>query len=149
MLLESPLVNYNSISINGKEITFDTDTCRVSFNPPFNEIKVSMAPTNCSLSYYEVRVTEASEPYDIEVGNLAHWTTNIALNKTYSFIIPVNSTLFNKGNGMYRISFYAKSAIDGSWDVAYLLFTVDGFYLVAEDGGELGVLTTREAPTNN
>lgn len=72
MLLDSPLVNYNSISINGTPITMGASSCRASFNPPFNKIDVSITPTNCSLSHYEVRVTRAEDPYDIEVGSLAY-----------------------------------------------------------------------------
>jgi hypothetical protein len=72
MLLESPLVNYNSISINGNPITLNTSSCRASFEPPYNKIDVSITPTNCSLRYYEVRVTRAEDPYDIEVGSLAY-----------------------------------------------------------------------------
>ena len=153
MLLESPLVNYNSISINGVEVNLETDSCRASFQAPFNKIDVSLTPTNCSLSYYEVRVTRAEDPYDIEVGSLAYWNTNIALNKTHSFSINIIPEVFKLNEGektaTFRISFYAKSSIDGSWDVTYLVFTLDNSYLCFSDGSTLEVLTTREAPQNN
>lgn len=71
MLLESPLINYKSISINSSPINMET-TCHASFNPPFNKIDVIMTPTNCSLNYYEVRVTRVEDAYDIGVGNLAY-----------------------------------------------------------------------------
>lgn len=147
MALVSPLVTYNSIKINNVDVLLDGN-CRASFNSPFNKINVTMTPTNCSLSYYEVRVTGIDDPYDIEVGNLAYWTASVAQNKTHSFTININETLFNKGNGVYRISLYAKSAIDGSWDTSYLLFTVDNNQFVLADGTTFSVLTTREAPSN-
>lgn len=153
MLLESPLVSYNSISVNGTSILMDSSTCRVSFEPPFNKIEVSMTPTNCSLSYFEVRVTRVDDPYDIEVGELAYWNSNIALNKTHSFSINVTKDTFklneNEKTAVFRLSFYAKSSIDGSWDVSYLVFTLDNFYICCSDGSSLEVLTTREAPQNN
>lgn len=153
MLLESPLVNYNSISINGNQIALGTSYCRVSFEPPHNKIDVSITPTNCSLRYYEVRVTRAEDPYDIEVGSLAYWNTNIALNKTLSFSIPVTPEIFQLKEGEkvaeFRISFYAKSSEDGSWDVTYLVFTLDNYYLTLSDGSAFEVLTTKEAPKVN
>jgi len=71
MLLESPLINYNSIKINGIEIELET-TCKASFSSPFNKIDFEMTPTNCSLSHFEVRVTGVDDAYDIGVGNLAY-----------------------------------------------------------------------------
>lgn len=153
MLLESPLVNYNSISINGNPITLNTSSCRASFEPPYNKIDVSITPTNCSLRYYEVRVTRAEDPYDIEVGSLAYWNTNIALNKTLSFSINITPEIFKLKEGEkvaeFRLSFYAKSSEDGSWDVTYLVFTLDNSYLCFSDGSTFEVLTTKDAPQIN
>jgi hypothetical protein len=70
-MLTSPLVNYKSISINGKQISMESE-CRASYNSPFKKIDVSIIPTTCSLRYYEARVTRAEDPYDIEVGSLAY-----------------------------------------------------------------------------
>lgn len=70
MPLDAPLVRYDSISINGKEIAMGSTTCRASYNSPYNKINVTLTPTNCSLSYYEVRVTRADEPYDIQTGEI-------------------------------------------------------------------------------
>lgn len=72
MPLNAPFVEYNSISINGNEIAMESTTCRASYNSPFNKINVTFTPTNCSLSYYEVRVTRVDEPYDIQTGALAY-----------------------------------------------------------------------------
>lgn len=152
MLLESPLVNYNQISINGVPINLGTDSCRASFQAPFNKIDVSLTPTNCSLSYYEVRVTRAEDPYDIEVGSLAYWNTNIELNKIHSFSINITPEVFKLNEGekiaTFRISLYAKSSIDGSWDVSYLFFTFDQMNFIVSDGSDFSVLTDRDAPTD-
>jgi len=71
MGLVTPLVTYNSITIGSTDITLSS-TGRVSFNPPYNRIDVVMTPTNCSLSYYEVRITAADAAWDIETGTLAY-----------------------------------------------------------------------------
>jgi len=147
-MLETPLVRYDSIKIGTIDVALSSEG-RVSFNAPYNRVDIRFTPTNCSLSYYEVRITGVNDPYDIEVGNLAYWNTNIAANATHSFSFPVNSTLFDAGDGTYRVSLYAKSAVDGSWDVAYLLFTVGNEQFVPADADGFEVLTTRTAPNNN
>lgn len=55
-MLNSPLVNYKSILINDKQISIGSEV-KASYSSPFNKINVVFTPTNCSLSYYEVRVT--------------------------------------------------------------------------------------------
>ena len=162
MLLETRLLQYNSIKINGIEIDVETG-CTASYNAPFNKIDVEMTPINGSLSYYEVRVTPVDDSYDIGVGALpkqnpggkdaddCSWIS-LPGNKSHKFSIMIEPESFVLEAGQtsrtFRISFYAKSAIDGSWDVYYLLFTLDGSQLMLENGDALYVLTTREAPQN-
>ena len=62
--------------------------------------------------------------------------------------IAINNTNFAYGDGAYRISFYAKNAIDGSWDVSYLFFTLDQMNFTLSDGSSFAVLTDRAAPTD-
>lgn len=145
MGLVTPLVTYNSISINGKSVAL-SNSCKASFEAPYNKININLTPTNCSLSQYEVRVTQADANYDIGVGQLAYWDTNIENNKAYTFQIDINATNFIYGDGTYRISLYARSSVDGSWDMAYLFFVVEGQFTL-DDGSALAVLTTREAPS--
>ncbi len=145
MSLITPLVSYDTIRINGKDISLSS-SCRASFIAPYNKINIEMAPTNCSLSYFEVRVTGLDAEYDIGVGAKAYWTTNIAANAKHTFTIDINSENFTLGDGAYRISLYARSALDGSWDVTYLFFTVSGEQFILADGLEFGVITTKEAP---
>ena len=121
-MLETPLVRYDSIKIGTVDVALSSEG-RVSFNAPYNRVDIKFTPTNCSLSYYEVRITrdDSSTPYDIGVGTLASWSSNLELNKQHSFSIPVtkdvngtSSSLFPTENVKYRISMYAKSSVDGS-----------------------------------
>lgn len=145
MELTTPNVEYISLSIAGKNILL-ASSCRASFKPPFNKIDVKIQPKNTSLSYYEVRITKADEEWDIGVGTLAYWEANVSSNVPHQYSIDINSTNFAKGDGAYRISFYAKSALDGSWDVSYLFFTLDQTYFTLADGSTFEVLTTKSAP---
>ena len=153
MELTTPNVEYSSLSIAGKEILLSS-SCRASFKPPFNRIDVTIKPKNTSLSYYEVRITKADEDWDIGIGVLPKdpdgiecWCASIPQNKHYQFSIAINEENFIHGDGAYRISFYAKSATDGSWDVSYLFFTLDQTYFTLSDGSIFSVLTDEEAPT--
>lgn len=146
MRFNTPLIEYTSIKIHDKEVELD-GAARVSFSSPYNQIDITFQPTNTSLSYYEVRVTEDGEPYDIGVGNCAYVATSIPLNAAHKFSISVNSTTFDKGDCVYRISLYAKSALDGSWDIAYLFITLDGYSFQLSDGSLFGVVTDRDIPS--
>ena len=148
MELNTPNVEYISLKIASKDILLSS-SCRASFKPPFNKIDVALRPKNSSISYYEVRITRADEDADIGVGTLASWSANIPANEEYQFSIDINKTNFTHGDGAYRISFYAKSAIDGSWDVSYLFFTLDQTYFTLSDGSIFAVLTDRDAPERN
>ena len=44
---------------------------------------------------------------------------NISANSEHQFSIDINNTNFAHGDGAYRISFYAKNAIDGSYCYGY------------------------------
>lgn len=144
----TPIVDYLSIKIANTDILLSS-TCRASFKPPYNKIDVQIKPMSTSLSYYEVRITQADEVADIGVGTLAYWDANIRADEIKTFSIDINTTNFNHGDTTYRISFYAKSAIDGSWDVSYLYFTVEDFQFILSDGNEFTVLTTKDIPTDH
>lgn len=144
----TPMVDYLSIKIANTDILLSS-TCRASFKPPYNKIEIQLKPTTASLSYYEVRVTSADEVADIGVGKLAYWDANISANEVKTFNIDINNTNFSHGDTTYRLSFYAKSAVDGSWDVSYLYFTFDDIQFTLSDGCEFAVLTGRDAPTDH
>ena len=144
----TPIVDYLSIKIANTDILLSS-VCKASFKPPYNKIDVQIKPTTTSLSYYEVRVTQADEVADIGVGALAYWDANIRADEVKTFSINIDTTNFSYGDTTYRISFYAKSAIDGSWDVSYLYFTVEDLQFTLSDGSGFAVLTTRDIPTDN
>lgn len=147
MGLTTTLVNYKSIKVADKELLLDGSAI-VSFNPPTNKIEITMQPLEYSLSYFEVRITKATDPYDINVGirPAGCYSYNVSANKEHTFIIDVNEENFIHGNGEYRISLYAKSALDGKWDIVYLFFTSGGLQFTLADGTPLAVSTKREAP---
>ena len=143
----TPNITYKSIKINNTDISLSSTT-KVSFISPFNKINITIRPTTCSISYYEVRVTKDTEDYDIGVGNCAYFTGSLSVDQDYSFSININNTLFNKGDGKYRISLYGKSSLDGSWDVTYLLFTVDNEQVIDSNNNGIEMLTIQDAPEN-
>ena len=147
MELNTPNVEYISIKIADIDILLSS-SCRASFKPPYNKIDVIIKPKKYSLSYYEVRITKADEEWDIGKGQLAHWDANVPGDVETPFSIDINNINFIHGDGAYRISFYAKSAIDGSWDVSYLFFTLDQMNFTLSDGSIFAVLTDRDAPTD-
>lgn len=151
--LNTPNLEYLSIKLAGNEIALSS-SCIASFKPPYNQIDIKLKPTNTELSYYEVRITGADESYDIGVGTRAEliqdgesvtWLANMPMNAICAYSLPINSTNFKQGDGTYRISFYAKSASDGSWDVSYLYFTLDQYFTLS-DGSTFAVLTDQSAP---
>ena len=143
----TPIVDYLSIKIANTDVLLSS-ICRASFKPPYNKIDVQIKPMTTSLSYYEVRITQADEVADIGLGTLAYWDANIRADEIKTFSIDINTTNFSHGDNTYRISFYAKSAVDGSWDVSYLYFSVEDIQFVLSDGSEFAVLTTRDIPTD-
>ena len=156
MLLETRLLQYNSVQINGIDVETNS---KASYQSPFNKIDVEMTPTTGSLSYYEVRVTSVDDPYDIGVGALPKQDTGndafwigLAGNKSHKFSIMIQPESFVLEAGQtsktFRLSFYAKSAIDGSWDMTYFVFTLDNESLILSDGSFLKVLTTQEVNQN-
>jgi hypothetical protein len=147
MRLETPLIEYTSIKLNGTEVELN-GIARVSFSSPYNKIDITFQPTNTSLSYYEVRVTEDSESYDIGIGNRAYATTSIPLNTPHTFSLNVTPDIFDKGDSVYRISLYAKSALDGSWDIAYLFITLNDGYFQLADGSLFNVVAINDIPSN-
>ena len=145
MELTTPVVEYISIKIADTDILLSS-RCRASFESPYNKIDVTIKPTKSSLSYYEVRITKADEDWDIGKGKLAYWDANVPGDIETTFSIDINNKNFAQGDGAYRISFYAKSSLDGSWDVSYLYFTLDNLQFILSDGSTFSVLTDREAP---
>ena len=148
MELNTPNIEYISIKIAGKDILLSS-ACRASFKSPFNKLDLTIKPKDTSISYYEVRITKADEVADIGVGTLASWSSNLPANTEYQFSIDINSKNFAYGDDAYRLSFYAKSALDGSWDVSYLFFTLDQTYFTLADDSVFAVLTDRAVPVEN
>jgi hypothetical protein len=153
MLFETSLVSYDSIKINNEEITLDGNY-RVSFSPPYNKVDINFSLLESSLSYYEVRVTGEDDPYGVGEGILALNPNeeplalfSLALNKSHAISISVCPKVFNKGDGVYRVGLYAKSAVDGIWDITYFLFTLSDGYVYTSDGELIGVCTTQESPS--
>jgi hypothetical protein len=154
----------NSIEfyINGIKISQDVG-CIASYISPFNKIDVKLTLADYAISYCEVRVTEVDADYDIGVGNLplktlpvnqtdplnhAVWV-GLRANYTHNlsfYITPEGFPITEPGRKTFRVSLYAKNELDGSWNVSYLVFTLDGAQLLLADGTALGVLTTREIP---
>lgn len=119
---------------------------RCSYISGNNTIKVRFQ-SDISLNYYEVRVTKVTEEYDIGLGTCPYRNTDgFAANTEHTFIIPVTPEYFPE-MGTYRVSLYAREALENTWDVTYLFITADLkiFQPVGQEEGEgMEVLTKRK-----
>jgi hypothetical protein len=106
-------INYSTFKYNEKTLTGHvvrevelSGAVRVSFNDGFNTIKYSITPDETILKYV-VRVTKEPGDYDVNTGEVLHYSTNISPNKATEITLTVDSNTFKEGDGMYRISMYA------------------------------------------
>lgn len=114
-MVTAPIMEY-SISINNQSITVNSENpIRASFNPPYNIISGTYKSTNISLSRFEIRITAADADFDIDLGTRPYYAAaNISANSTHEFSFEINKENFNLGDITYRISLYARSALDGT-----------------------------------
>ena len=118
-------------------------TCKVSYD---YKITIEVTPNNCSLSQFDIRATGSDASWDIDQGKLLNRITNLSKNSSRSCEFLINRENFPTA-GDYRIGLYARNALDDSWDVTYLFFTLaeqsgtEQFILA--DGTPFEVITTR------
>ena len=114
-MVTAPIMEYE-LSINGQNIIVNnTEPIRASFNPPYNRISGTYKSTNISLSRFEIRITAADDDFDIDLGTRPYYVAaNISANSVHEFSFEINEENFNLGNINYRISLYARSALDGT-----------------------------------
>ena len=60
-----------------------------------------------------------------------------------------NEENFNLGNINYRISLYARSALDGTWDVTNILFDLNGLQLDPSDEFDGIEVYSQKEPVNS
>lgn len=132
-------IQYSTFKFNEKTLTGYvvkeaelSGTVRVSFNSGFNTISYSITPDETILKYV-VRVTKDNEDYDVNTGNLLHYSTNISPNKATNIVLTVDNTVFTKGDGIYRISMYAWNGV--VWDYTCLFICSDGMFVPADSDG--------------
>jgi len=141
-----PQVDYKALTVNGVNY-LTSNAVKVSFVPPYNTVSITFRP-NVLLNRYIVNATYGDAAYDIDVGKRlvaapGGSITSIPSTQDTTVSFEVNSTNFDQGDGLYRISLYAQSAVDYSWDVSYILLTVSNDTFVPSDGGTFEVLTTK------
>ena len=88
-----------------------------------NKITVKFT-ANSALSEWQVRITKAENDYGVDNGTKVCYRTNIATGAEIEENIPLTSTYFNEGDGVYRVSLFAQRSFDGLWDVTYIFMTV-------------------------
>ena len=149
-MVTAPIMEYN-ISINNQSITVNSENpIRASFNPPFNIISGTYKSTNISLSRFEIRITAADADFDIDLGTRPYYATaNISANSVHEFSFEINEENFNLGNITYRISLYARSALDGTWDVTNVLFDLNGLQLDPSDEFDGIEVYSQKEPVNS
>jgi hypothetical protein len=137
-----PDVSYNisvaNLKFNTTEAVTVGSLCKVSYN---HKITIKVTPNNCGLGQFDIRVTGSDDPWDIDQGKLLNRATNLSKNSSYNCEFFINQENFPTA-GDYRIGLYARNALDDSWDVTYLFFTLSEQFILA-DGSSFEVLTTR------
>lgn len=99
----------------------------VSFNNGHNKVTIIFT-SDVSLDYAELRVTKAGDEAGLGIGNLAHFTSgNIAADQQQTWSFNVTSDLFDKGDGTYILSLYARNALNGYWSDLQLFMTIEGY----------------------
>ena len=120
----APTLTY-SVNLNGKSIEMGSSNTRASYSEGFNTINVTYS-SDISLNYHCCMVTKADEEYGINKGvEVFKDFGGISANENHSYSFLINSTNFNKGDGVYRVSFYSREAATQIWDVTYLLLTTE------------------------
>lgn len=135
-------IKVTNLKFNTVEDLAINSECRVSYNC---KITITLIPNNCGLSQFDIRATVLESPWDIDQGKLLSRSTNLRQSSAHTCEFIINTENFPEA-GSYRIGLYAKNELDGSWDVSYLVFTLNGTQLILKDGTALSVLTTREIP---
>lgn len=142
-------IQYSTFKFNEKTLTGRvvkeaglSGVVRVSFNSGFNTISYSITPDETILKYV-VRVTKDNEDYDVDTGNLLHYSTNISPNKATNITLTVDNSTFNKGDGVYRISMYAWNGV--MWDHTYLFICFDGLTFKPADSDGFEVYSDKDA----
>jgi hypothetical protein len=143
-----PNVSYNisvtNLKFNTTEAVTVGSMCKVSYN---HKIILNLIPNNCGLDQFDIRVTDSDDPWDIDQGKLLNRATNLRQGISHECEFSINPETFPTV-GEYRIGLYARSALDDSWDVTYLFFTLteqsgtEQFILA--DNTPFEVITTRD-----
>ena len=141
-------IQYSTFKFNEKTLTGHvvkeaglSGAVRVSFNSGFNTISYSITPDETILKYV-VRVTKDNENYDVDTGNLLHYSTNISPNKATNIVLTVDNSTFSKGDGVYRISMYAWNGV--MWDLTYLFVCFDGLAFKPADSDGFEVYSNKD-----
>lgn len=99
----------------------------VSFNDGHNKVSIVFS-SDVSLDYAELRVAKTGDETGLGIGNLASFTSgNIAADSQQTWSFNVTSDLFDKGDGTYILSLYARNALNGYWSDLQLFLTVEGY----------------------
>ena len=145
-----PEMSY-TIKFNGKNISLG-ESVRASFKDGFNTVSGTATSTNVSLNWFEIRVTEADEDWGIDKGNRLFITVgSIEANTAYNWNFTITPDKFNMGNSTnkaFRIAFYSRSALDGTWNITYTLLDLQSLSLIDSNGVSLEV-PTQEEPLPN
>lgn len=132
-IVQSPSIIYSNIKLNNQNISLGGNI-KASFSAPYNRIDITFKSTNVSLNKFKVAVTSAADTnYGVDIGQQIILATNIAYNTNTTVQLPINSTLFNKGNIQYRILLCAQSAVDDSWDLTEMFMCLGGSTFATAD----------------
>lgn len=112
------------------ELTFSIDRSKLSRQPGFDSVSVSFtADQYCAA--FECRATKEGEDYGVGKGELIASFSAIQAGVPQKF--SVSSSFLTRGDGVYRISLFAKGQ-NGSWNDNHKFITSNGLDLISSDG---------------
>lgn len=134
------------VYVNGRSVYTEgipEDSWKISFASGYNSVKVVFRCLNCSLTRAMLTVQKGAKedvcPYDCgptssKSEEVATIVGSIAANTTQTLEFEASNRTFTEGDGVYTLSIYAKSAVDGSWNEYDILLSAVGTELQTSNG---------------
>ena len=112
----------------GPNVDFNIDRNKIGAND-FLTVRFT---TDIDTGAFEARATLVGEPFGVGIGLLvgAFSTTPAGVERVFE----IYDTELTKGDGEYRISLFAQSAADGTWNDNHHFWTSDGEPFYTSDG---------------
>ena len=116
-----------SFVLNGIAVNLQGNTPqeigKISYVSGYDQLLIRYT-SDMSLQYIEARITADGTDYGIGIGTLVDYSSgSISANTQHTLTLNSSSTIFTSGDGVYRLSIYAKNSIDGTWNQTHFFIT--------------------------